>query len=298
MGKGLPPRRRWLPAVLGAGLVHASGAFAPCRGLLPQYASAVPAAPVTALRALPLRSARRALLPRAAAETDEGTADVAALAETKKLLVAKYEGYLAGTVDNNGEVLPEWRIDNRQTKLEAQGSITVQTAPQRADEAIARTRQRFLESFLSDGSSREEAEARVDEFLSSPSLCVETIWEAERKRFVEEDKGLDSKAKLLVTLGNLALLPFVLLFINSLPVKESFMSAQFYLSNNCQANGGIKCNGVGAQGQGGPNIMKALTPPANGGKIIREKRLPPSSVAADEPPPAGVAPDVDDAAEE
>ena len=126
-------------------------------------------------------------------------------------------------VDNNGEVLPEWRIDNRQTKLEAQG-ITVQTAPQRADEAIARTRQRFLESFLSDGSSREEAEARVDEFLSSPSLCVETIWEAERKRFVEEDKGLDSKAKLLVTLGNLALLPFVLLFINSLPVKESFMS--------------------------------------------------------------------------
>ena len=127
-------------------------------------------------------------------------------------------------VDNNGEVLREWRIDNRQTKLEAQGSITVQTAPQRADEAIARTRQQFLESFLSDGSSREEAEARVDEFLSSPSLCVETIWEAERKRFVEEEKGLDSKAKLLVTLGNLALLPFVLLFINSLPVKESFMS--------------------------------------------------------------------------
>ena len=164
---------------------------------------------------------------RAAAETDEGTADVVALAETKKLLVAKYEGYLAGTVDNNGEVLPEWRIDNRQTKLEAckaQDSITVQTAPHRADEAIARTRQQFLESFLSDGSSREEAEARVDEFLSSPSLCVETIWEAERKRFVEEEKGLDSKAKLLVTLGNLALLPFVLLFINSLPVKESFMS--------------------------------------------------------------------------
>ena len=138
----------------------------------------------------------------------------------------------------------------------------------------------------------------MDEFLSSPSLCVETIWEAERKRFVEEEKGLDSKAKLLVTLGNLALLPFVLLFINSLPVKESFMSAQFYLSNNCQANGGIKCNGVGAQGQGGPNIMKALTPPANGGKIIREKRLPPPSVAADELPAAGVAPDVDDAAEE
>ena len=161
---------------------------------------------------------------RAAAEPEKGTADVVALAETKKLLVAKYEGYLAGTVDNNGEVLPEWRIDNRQTKLEAQGSITVQTAPQRADEAIARTRQQFLESFLSDGSSREEAEARVDEFLSSPSLCVETIWEAERKRFVEEDKGLDSKAKLLVTLGNLALLPFVLLFINSLPVKESFVS--------------------------------------------------------------------------
>ena len=58
-------------------------------------------------------------------------------------------------VDNNGEVLPEWRIDNRQTKLEAQG-ITVQTAPQRADEAIARTRQQFLES----SSSRMGARAR------------------------------------------------------------------------------------------------------------------------------------------
>ena len=88
---------------LGRGLVHvtvhASGAFAPCRGLLPQCASAVPATPVTALRALPLRSARRALLLREckeAAETDEGAADVAALAETKTLLVAKYEGYLAG----------------------------------------------------------------------------------------------------------------------------------------------------------------------------------------------------------
>ena len=37
---------------------------------------------------------------------------------------------------------------------------------------------------------------------------------------------------------------------------------------------------------------------ANGGKIIREKRLPPPSVAADELPAAGVAPDVDDAAED
>ena len=33
---------------------------------------------------------------RAAAETDGGAADVAALAETKTLLVAKYKGYLAG----------------------------------------------------------------------------------------------------------------------------------------------------------------------------------------------------------
>ena len=33
---------------------------------------------------------------RAAAEPEKGTADVVALAETKTLLVAKYEGYLAG----------------------------------------------------------------------------------------------------------------------------------------------------------------------------------------------------------
>jgi hypothetical protein len=38
-----------------------------------------------------------------------------------------------------------------------------------------------------------------------------------------------------------------------------------------QAIGGIKCNGEGAQGQKLPNIMKALTPPKNGGKIVREK---------------------------
>ena len=44
----------------------------------------------------------------------------------------------------------------------------------------------------------------------------------------------------------------------------SLWAAKFYVSNNCQANGGIKCNGEGAQGQRGPNIIKALTPPPNG----------------------------------
>ena len=51
--------------------------------------------------------------------------------ETKKELVRKYRGYLEGTIDTDGEVLPEWRIDNRQVKLEAQG-ITAETAPKRA----------------------------------------------------------------------------------------------------------------------------------------------------------------------
>ena len=51
--------------------------------------------------------------------------------ETKTELVRKYRGYLKGTIDTDGEVLPEWRIDNRQVKLEAQG-ITAETAPKRA----------------------------------------------------------------------------------------------------------------------------------------------------------------------
>ena len=43
--------------------------------------------------------------------------------------------------------------------------------------------------------SLQQAEERVDEFLSNPALCVEVIWAAERQRFVEEEKGLDQRAK-------------------------------------------------------------------------------------------------------
>jgi hypothetical protein len=148
---------------------------------------------------------------------------------------------------------------------------------------LTRTRPSLCaEAFLSDGNSREKAEERVQEFLGNPALCVDIIWAAERKRFVEEERGLDSRYKNLVTLGNLLILPFVLLFLNSLPFAESFQAAQFYLSNSCTADGGIKCNGVGAQGQTatpdiGARIKRALTPPPNGGKIIRERRLPPPS---------------------
>jgi hypothetical protein len=52
-------------------------------------------------------------------------------------------------------------------------------------------------------------------------------------------QGLDSRAKNLVTLGNLLLLPLVILFLNSLPWQQSIEAAKFYISNNCQANGGI-----------------------------------------------------------
>lgn len=201
-----------------------------------------------------------------------GESDAAELgdkyAATKEKLVKKYKGYLEGTVDTDGEVLPEWRVDNRQIKLEAQG-ITAASAPRRASEAIERTRKKYFEAFIADGNSPEKAGERVEEFLSNPSLCVDIIWAAERARFVEEEKGLDSRAKNWVTLGNLALLPFILLFLNSLPVAPSIDAAKFYLSNNCVADGGIKCNGVGAQGQtAAPNFFdrakKALTPPANG----------------------------------
>ena len=79
--------------------------------------------------------------------------------KTKEQLIMKYKGYLEGTVDNDGEVLPEWRIENRQIKLEAQG-ITVKNAPSRASEAIARTREKYLQAFLADGNSPDKARER------------------------------------------------------------------------------------------------------------------------------------------
>ena len=72
------------------------------------------------------------------------------IGKTKEQLILKYKGYLEGTGDTDGQVLPEWRIDNRQTKLEAQG-ITLKSAPSRASEAIARTREKYLQAFLADG---------------------------------------------------------------------------------------------------------------------------------------------------
>jgi len=147
-------------------------------------------------------------------------------------------------------------------------------------------------------------------------------------------QGLDKRAKNFVALGNLLLIPFVLLFLNSLPVAQvtcmpfsnaidpsddGIRSCVFVSStcrsppypssrpvpcgnpvavlrgctilpvqqlqrqwrwclnvcgglSGCRGQGrvtlvevaGIKCNGQGAQGQRGPNIIKALTPPANG----------------------------------
>jgi hypothetical protein len=45
-----------------------------------------------------------------------------------------------------------------------------------------------MDSFLADGMSPEQAEIRVEQFLSNPDMSVNIIWEAERKRFVEEEK--------------------------------------------------------------------------------------------------------------
>jgi len=80
-------------------------------------------------------------------------------ARTREKLILKYRGYLAGTVDTNGETLPEWRIENRQIKLEAQG-ISAASAPSRASEAIARTREKYLQAFLADGNSPVMAQKR------------------------------------------------------------------------------------------------------------------------------------------
>jgi len=184
-------------------------------------------------------------------------------------LVEKYEKLLDG--DSGPDALGVLEAEERREQLREQG-IRPNTLTERAGEAIERTRERYVKSFVSDGLTQGEAEARAISFISDPDRCVPEIWKNERARIDQReeviDKGFKSGAILVQAL---VVAPLVFLFFSTLPAKESVEMAKFYLTNNCNAIGGIKCNGEGAQGQKLPNIMKALTPPKNGGKIVREK---------------------------
>ena len=115
--------------------------------------------PASALAQVRAPGAGRLRMCEGSASPDEQSIIDPTYARTKEKLILQYKGYLAGTVDTDGETLPEWRIENRQIKLEAQG-ISAASAPRRASEAIARTREKYLRAFLADGNSPEKAQTR------------------------------------------------------------------------------------------------------------------------------------------
>jgi len=187
--------------------------------------------------------------------------------DSVKRLAERYKSYLEGR-DMQGAVVESWKIEDRVDRLKEQG-ITLQNTEEKAYQAIVRTRRRYVSAFMDDGSSKEEAENRADSFLRDPDRCVDVIWKDEKEQIKIKDSQTEKKFKDGVVFFNLAvLLPVVLLYFSSLPIKDIFGAAQFYASNNCQAIGGIKCNGVGAQGQKLPSLIKVLTPPK---KIVREQ---------------------------
>lgn len=207
------------------------------------------------------------------------------LESTRKELIKRYESYLEGKSDTNGAVLESWGVENRVAMMRDQG-ISRETAAQRADEAIRRTRDRYEAAFIADGNSPPEAAARAAAFLSDPDRCLPIIWAEEKERFLSTDKALTKNFKdAVVWLNLLVLLPAVLLFLSSLPVGPVMEMAKYYVSNNCQAIGGIKCNGVGPQGQTLPSIMRVLTPPPP------IKRSAPSPLTRDPENPAPAAAD-------
>eukprot|EP00960_Hanusia_phi_P047556 758459-Hanusia_phi.AAC.1 len=211
---------------------------------------------------------RRSTMVRMSQEIDRNT--MVEYEESVKRLSERYKSYLEGK-DVPGTSFESWRLEDRVDRLKEQG-ITMDTTEEKAYQAILRTRQRYVTAFMDDGCSQEVAESRADNFLRDPDRCVEVIWKDEKSyqailaltpnEFQEQikiqDKQTEKRFKDGVVFFNLAiLLPVVLLYFSSLPIKDIFGAAQYYASNNCQAIGGIKCNGVGAQGQTLPSLKKA-----------------------------------------
>ena len=52
-----------------------------------------------------------------------------------------------------------------------------------------------MDSFLSDGLSREEAEQRAQDFVSDADRCVTTIWEDEKARIDKAEGKIDNGYK-------------------------------------------------------------------------------------------------------
>eukprot|EP00961_Rhodomonas_salina_P071753 963687-Rhodomonas_salina.2 len=186
--------------------------------------------------------------------------------ETQAALVQKYVDFLDWKSDTNGFEMQEWRVDNREIKMKSQ-NITKETAPDRAMEAILRTREKYIAAFMDDGVNRTSAEARADNFLEDSVRSCDIIWKDEKDRFVSAEEDAEKRSKFLVVLANIFVFtPLVLAFLSTMPIGPVVEMTKYYVSNNCIPIGGIKCNGEGAQGQKLPNVMKMFTPPK---KIVR-----------------------------
>jgi hypothetical protein len=85
--------------------------------------------------------------------------------EVMRRLVEKYEKLLDG--DSGPDALGVLEAEERREQLREQG-IRPNTLTQRAGEAIERTRERYVKSFVSDGLTQGEAEARALSFISDP----------------------------------------------------------------------------------------------------------------------------------
>lgn len=99
--------------------------------------------------------------------------------ETQAALVQKYVDFLDWKSDTNGFEMQEWRVDNREIKMKSQ-NITKETAPDRAMEAILRTREKYIAAFMDDGVNRTSAEARADNFLEDSVRSCDIIWKDEK----------------------------------------------------------------------------------------------------------------------
>ena len=111
-----------------------------------------------------------------------------------------------------------------------------QLLAQRAEEAVARARVRFVEGL---GDTR-ALEARVDSFFSDDATAeaaVKYVWEYEMQRLVGIEREKDRQAKLVVVLANVFVFtPIALGFMSNVPLRE-FQEVFAYTSHLLQTLG-------------------------------------------------------------
>ena len=108
---------------------------------------------------------------------------------------------------------------------------------QRAEEAVARARVRFVEGLGDSKALNASAWKRADSFLSDDATseaAVKYVWEYEMQRLVGIEREKDRQAKLVVALANiLVFTPIALGFMSNVPLRE-FQEVFAYTSHLLQ----------------------------------------------------------------